>query len=52
MWVPEKMVIQELSNTTLKILDRRYFEVCVLTESMRELQSGDQYVTNSDQLCD
>lgn len=34
MWVPEKMVIQELSNTTLKILDRRYFEVCVLTESM------------------
>lgn len=55
-WVPEKwrkLVIQEPSTiTTAKMVNRRYFELCVLTETMRELQSGDLCVSNSEQFSD
>lgn len=53
-WIPEKwrkLVTGQRSGAVVEV-NRKYFELCVLTETMRELQSGDLYVSNSDQYSD
>lgn len=53
-WIPEKwrrLVIDQSSGSVVEV-NRKYFELCVLTETMQELQSGDLYVANSDQYSD
>ncbi|MCH7313121.1 Tn3 family transposase [Acinetobacter sp. ANC 3882] len=53
-WIPEKWrkLIFDQSQVTSRLINRKYFELCVLTETMRDLQSGDLYVSNSDQYSD
>lgn len=53
-WIPEKWrkFIFEQSAKPSRTIDRKYFELCVLTEIMQELRSGDLYVSNSDQYSD
>lgn len=49
-WIPEKwkkLIIAQGSDGFI-VVNRKYFELCVLMETMKELQSGDLYVTNSD----
>jgi hypothetical protein len=53
-WIPEKwrkLVIGQRSGAVTEV-NRKYFELCVLTEVMQELQSGDLCVANSDQYSD
>ena len=53
-WLPEKWrrpVTGQRSGPVTEV-NRKYFELCVLTEAMQELQSGDLYVANSDQYSD
>lgn len=53
-WLPEKwrrLVTGQRSGPVAEV-NRKYFELCVLTEAMQELQSGDLYVANSDQYSD
>ncbi len=53
-WLPEKwrkLVTGQRTGQGTEV-NRKYFELCVLTEAMKELQSGDLYVTNSDQYSD
>ncbi|MDR3409965.1 MAG: Tn3 family transposase [Formivibrio sp.] len=53
-WLPEKwrfLVTGQRSGPSAEV-NRKYFELCVLTETMQELQSGDLYVANSDQYSD
>ncbi|MBX9899211.1 MAG: Tn3 family transposase [Burkholderiaceae bacterium] len=54
-WIPEKwrkLVTGQRTVDQVSEVSRKYFELCVLTETMRELQSGDLYVANSDQFSD
>jgi TnpA family transposase len=54
-WMPEKwrrVVAPENGTDEIAHVHRKYFELCVLTEVMRELQSGDLYVEHSDQYSD
>lgn len=53
-WVPEKwrkLVTGQRSGQVAEV-NRKYFELCVLTEVMQELQSGDLFVADSDQYSD
>jgi len=53
-WIPEKwrkLVTGQRSGAVSEV-NRKYFELCVLTEAMQELQSGDLFVANSDQYSD
>ena|GEM_PF-7131544 len=53
-WIPEKwrkLVTGQRSGTVTEV-SRKYFELCVLTETMQELQSGDLFVANSDHFSD
>lgn len=53
-WIPEKwrkLVTGQRSGTGMEV-SRKYFELCVLTETMQELQSGDLFVANSDHFSD
>ncbi len=53
-WIPDKwrkLVTGQRSGQVAEV-NRKYFELCVLTEAMQELQSGDLYVANSDQYSD
>lgn len=53
-WIPDKwrrLVTGQRSGADAEV-SRKYFEPCVLTEAMQELQSGDLYVANSDQYSD
>lgn len=52
--IPDKwrmMVIGQRSGPIADV-NRKYFELCVLTEVMQELQSGDLYVAHGDQYSD
>ncbi|MYM84319.1 hypothetical protein GTP44_20490 [Duganella sp. FT50W] len=43
-WIPEKwrkLVTGQRTVDQVSEVSRKYFELCVLTETMRELQSGD-----------
>ncbi|WP_136419061.1 Tn3 family transposase [Herbaspirillum sp. ST 5-3] len=53
-WIPDKwrkLVTGQRTGNVAEV-NRKYFEMCVLTETMRELQSGDLFVANSDQYSD
>jgi TnpA family transposase len=53
-WVPDKwrkLVTGQRTGNVAEV-NRKYFEMCVLTETMQELQSGDLFVANSDQYSD
>jgi TnpA family transposase len=53
-WLAEKWrkpVTGQRSGPVTEV-NRKYFELCVLTEAMQELQSGDLYVANSDHYSD
>lgn len=53
-WIPDKwrkLVTGQRSGQVSEV-SRKYFELCVLTETMRELQSGDLFVANSDHFSD
>lgn len=53
-WVPEKWRRHVTGQRTGQAaeVNRKYFELCVLTEVMQELKSGDLFVANSDQYSD
>jgi len=53
-WIPEKwrkLASGQRSGAVTEV-NRNYFELCLLTETMQEHQSGDLYVANSDQYSD
>lgn len=53
-WLAEKwqkLGTGQRSGPVMEV-NRKYFELCVLTEAMQDLQSGDLYVANSDQYSD
>lgn len=53
-WIREKwrkLVTGQRSGAVSEV-NRKYFELCVLTEAMQELQSGDLFVANSDHFSD
>ncbi|WP_432262773.1 Tn3 family transposase [Cupriavidus sp. TMH.W2] len=54
-WLPDKwrrLVTGEGTKKAPTLVNRKYFELCVLTEAMQELQSGDLFVENSEQYSD
>ncbi len=54
-WLPDKwrrLVVQENEQGKPARVHRKYFELCVLSEVARELQSGDLYVRHSEQYGD
>ena len=54
-WLPDKwrrLVVQENEQGKPARVHRKYFELCVLSEVTRELQSGDLYVRHSEQYGD
>ncbi|MCX7257985.1 MAG: DUF4158 domain-containing protein, partial [Polaromonas sp.] len=54
-WLPDKwrrLVVQENEQGEPASVHRKYFELCVLSEVARELQSGDLYVRHSEQYGD
>jgi hypothetical protein len=53
-WLAEKWrkPVTGLRSGPVTEVNRKYFELCVLTEAMQELQSGDLYVANSDHYSD
>ena len=54
-WLPDKwrkIVVQKNQEDESRCVHRKYFELCVLSEVTRELQSGDLYVRSSEQYGD
>lgn len=52
-WVPEKWEKCVFPDgRSSRLLHRKYFELCVFSQLMRELNSGDAYVEHSDQYDD
>ena len=54
-WLPDKwrrLVVSNSTSQTASSVHRKYFELCVFTEVMQELQSGDLYVKDSDRYSD
>ncbi|CAN7775976.1 Tn3 family transposase [Cupriavidus necator] len=54
-WLPDKwrrLVTGESTQQAPTLINRKYFELCILTEAMHELQSGDLFVEHSDQYSD
>ncbi|MCW3698919.1 Tn3 family transposase [Burkholderia cenocepacia] len=52
-WIPEKWERCVLPDgLSARLLHRKYFELCVFSQIMRELNSGDVYVEGSDQYDD
>jgi hypothetical protein len=54
-WLPDKwrrLVLRDGTSQEVTLVHRKYFELCVLTEVMQDLQSGDLYVKLSDQYND
>jgi len=54
-WLPDKwrrLVVQENEQGKPASVHRKYFELCVLSEVARELQSGDLFVRHSEQYGD
>ena len=54
-WLPDKwqrLVTGNGPSQAVNTVHRKYFELCVFTEAMQELQSGDLYVKDSDQYSD
>jgi TnpA family transposase len=55
-WLPEKwrrLVLGKGKSTELpQVMHRKYFELCLLSQIMQELKSGDLYVEYSDQYDD
>ena len=47
-----KIVVQKNQEDESRCVHRKYFELCVLSEVARELQSGDLYVRSSEQYGD
>ncbi|WP_455750180.1 DUF4158 domain-containing protein [Ralstonia mannitolilytica] len=52
-WIPDKWEKPIFPNgKSGRLMHRKYFELCVFSQIMRELKSGDIYVENSDQYDD
>ncbi|MFP4896618.1 Tn3 family transposase [Paraburkholderia sp. EG304] len=52
-WIPEKWEKSIFPDgRSARLLHRKYFELCVFSQIMRELNSGDVYVEQSDQYDD
>jgi TnpA family transposase len=54
-WLPGKwrrLVIKNSTNQIVTAVHRKYFELCVFTEVVQELQSGDLHVKDSDKYSD
>lgn len=54
-WLPDKwrrLIVENGISQGRTAIHRKFFELCVCTEVMQELQSGDLYVKDSDQYSD
>ncbi|WP_027709777.1 Tn3 family transposase [Zooshikella ganghwensis] len=54
-WLPErwqKLVIKKNNDNVASEVHRKYFELCVFTQIMQELKSGDIYVIQGDKYAD